>query len=158
MEDRSRDHFRRIPFRRIPRVSSYHPYCLITWNIFIVPLNCFCSDGEAVVKIEESPYVLTTGQVLLVMPYQTHAIETPKESQLHILVFSPEYIPDFYAKTKDFALSDPVITIDSSVAKQLYYPLFETDSLYLRKSALYQVLYLLNTKRLYYQPKIKRIS
>ncbi len=92
------------------------------------------------------------------MPYQTHAIETPKESQLHILVFSPEYIPDFYAKTKDFALSDPVITIDSSVAKQLYYPLFETDSLYLRKSALYQVLYLLNTKRLYYQPKIKRIS
>ena len=57
-------------------------------------------------------------------------------------MFSPEYIPDFYAKTKDFALSDPVITIDSSVAKQLYYPLFETDSLYLRKSALYQVLYL----------------
>lgn len=102
----------------------------------------FCSDGDAVVKIEKSPYVLTAGQVLLVMPYQTHAIETPRESQLHILVFSPEYIPDFYAKTKDFSLSDPVITIDPSVAKQLYYPLFETDSLYFRKSALYHLLYL----------------
>jgi len=124
-------------------VSSYHPYSLNYMEHFHRSFELlFCSDGEAVVKIEESPYVLTTGQVLLVMPYQTHAIETPKESQLHILVFSPEFIPDFYAKTKDFALSDPVITIDPSVANQLYYPLFETDSLYLRKSALYQVLYL----------------
>ena len=101
-------------------VSSYHPYSLNYMEHFHRSFELlFCSDGEAVVKIEESPYVLTTGQVLLVMPYQTHAIETPKESQLHILVFSPEYIPDFYAKTKDFALSDPVITIDSTVSSPL---------------------------------------
>ena len=140
-------------------VSSYHPYSLNYMEHFHRSFELlFVVMAKRLSKSKKVPVLLTTGQVLLVMPYQTHAIETPKESQLHILVFSPEYIPDFYAKTKDFALSDPVITIDSSVDKQLYYPLFETDSLYLRKSALYQVLYLFEHQTTLLPAKIKRIS
>jgi YesN/AraC family two-component response regulator len=124
-------------------ISSYHPCSLNYMEHFHRSFELiFCSEGESAILLENKTYVLSPNQVILIMPYQTHAIKTSNYSQLHILVFSPEYIPDFYAKTKDFSLATPVVSIDPELANQLYCPLFETDSLYLRKSALYHILHL----------------
>lgn len=105
-----------------------------------------CKQGHSVLNINQTSYSLTKGDVALVLPFQTHFIETPIQSRLDILIFSPEYTEDFYTKTEYMAFDNPIISLQYEQIQRLHEPLFNTDSYYYRKSALYQILYLFEQK------------
>lgn len=101
-----------------------------------------CQSGQCVVNINKVSYTLVKGNIALVLPFQTHYIETPIQSRLDILLFSPEYTEDFYTKTEEKAFDIPIIEVPNALIDQLHEPLFNTASYYYRKSALYRILYL----------------
>ena len=101
-----------------------------------------CKQGYCVLNINQTSYTLTEGDVALILPFQTHFIETPLESMLDILIFSPEYTDDFYARTEQMAFSHPIIELTTSEIKMLHDSLFKMDSYYYLKSGLYYVIHL----------------
>ena len=112
-----------------------------------------CNQGHSILNINQVSYSLKEGNLALVLPFQTHFIETPVQSQLDILIFSPEYTEDFYSKTEYMAFNHPIISLTDEQIKQLHEPLFNTDSYYYRKSALYHILYLFEQKTTLIQAK-----
>ncbi|GAA4076553.1 helix-turn-helix transcriptional regulator [Amphibacillus indicireducens] len=124
-------------------IFRYHPESLTYPEHFHRSFELIiCRQGHTVLNINQTYYSLTEGDVALILPFQTHFIETPFQSRLDILIFSPEYTDDFYTKTEFMAFESPVISMTNDQISQLHEPLFVTDSYYYRKSALYQVLHI----------------
>lgn len=100
-----------------------------------------CRAGKVQITVNDTMYTLKKNDLLFVLPYQLHWIQTPDYSELDILIFSPEYVSDFYSKTEKCSFDFPVITLDAALIEQLYFPLFDTDSLFFRKAALYLIIH-----------------
>lgn len=124
-------------------ISSYHPDSLNYMEHFHRSFELLvCLEGDAQITLNSKTYQLSSGEIMLILPYQIHAIHTKEHSLLDILIFSPEYIHDFYAKIKTCSLAKPIISVQKETIDCLYPALFKTDSLFYRKSALYHILFL----------------
>ncbi|SEN45521.1 transcriptional regulator, AraC family [Amphibacillus marinus] len=106
-----------------------------------------CREGSCLLSIEQTLFQLKKNELALILPFQSHFIKTVAYSQLDILIFSPEYIDDFYTKVEDLAFDNPVISLADNLLATLQEPLFNTDSSYHRKSGLYHILYLFEQQR-----------
>lgn len=102
----------------------------------------FCSRGQLQVMINQKYYVLSAGEVVLILPYHAHKFKSIGSSYTDIFIFSPEYIEDFYTKMDGFTLESPIIELEKDTFDSLYEPIFKTDSTFYRKAAVYFLIYL----------------
>lgn len=100
----------------------------------------YCRQGETTLSINQKKFTLQAEEFALIFPYQTHEIMTIEYSQLDVLVFSPEFIEDFYAKLGGVKFENPIFSLKKKRYQRLFPSLFETSSLYERKAALYELL------------------
>lgn len=136
-------------------IARYHPDSLNYMEHFHRSFELLiCLEGSVFVTLNTKRYELSEGEIMLILPYQCHSIQTKKHSLLDILIFSPEYIYDFYAKIQNYSLIEPIIPIDKNTLEFLQPALFSTDSLYYRKSALYHVLYLFEQRTTLFPAKV----
>lgn len=102
----------------------------------------FCTKGTYQIKIEDNIHTLTPNDSLLILPFQTHSIKSLTETEGHIWIFSPEYILDFYhhinVNGKQF--ENPIIKLSPDITQQLMNNLFNNNSIYHHKWALYHLL------------------
>ncbi len=113
----------------------------------------FCIRGTIQVMINQKYYLLTEGDTILVLPYHAHKIKTIGSSYTDIFIFSPEYVEDFYDKMDGYTIDKPIIFLKSHEIKKLYQPLFKTDSFFLRKAAVYYLIYLFESNTKYIRLK-----
>lgn len=102
----------------------------------------FGETGEFLLTIDSEQFSLKAGEIALILPYQTHQIEATAENSGHIWVFSPEYLEDYLPLIKGKSFLNPVIFVGPERSQKLYKSLFESDSFFSHKSALYEILYL----------------
>lgn len=108
----------------------------------------FLKDGEMTVTVNDTPYVLKTGEGLLIFPNQIHSIHS-NNSQHTLFIFSPHIIQSFFAeksgklpKNNRFALPESYV--------QLLEGLSLKSSKYEIKGALYMLCALFESQAEYY--------
>lgn len=102
----------------------------------------FGETGEFLLTIDSEIHTLKAGDIALILPYQTHQVETEMENSGHIWIFSPEYLEDYLPLIKGKSFLNPVIPVGRTKSNQLYDSLFESNSFFRHKAALYEILYL----------------
>lgn len=102
----------------------------------------FGETGEFLLTIDSETFTLKAGDIALILPYQNHQIESTAKNSGHIWIFSPEYLEDYLPLIKGKSFLNPVIPVGRERSQQLYESLFESDSFFRHKSALYEILYM----------------
>src|SRR5699024_303813 len=102
----------------------------------------FGETGEFLLTIDSETHTLKAGDIALILPYQTHQVEAEMENSGHIWIFSPEYLEDYLPLIKGKSFLNPVIPVGRTKSNQLYDSLFESNSFFRHKAALYEILYL----------------
>ncbi|HHU18867.1 MAG TPA: AraC family transcriptional regulator [Bacilli bacterium] len=93
----------------------------------------FVKKGKLLVTVNHVEYTLESNQLIFIFSNHIHDIEIIGESEVTIILFSPELIGDFFTEYKGSSPSNPVIKLDSL-------PNLETlTSIYKQKSFLYQL-------------------
>lgn len=79
----------------------YHYEALIYHDFEYIPhlhrdpeLVCVL-EGEVVAHVETRKEILREGEFALILPNQVHSFETPHSSKAKVIVFAPEYAPEF---------------------------------------------------------------
>lgn len=105
----------------------------------------FCEYGEFQISIDDHVYTLKPNQMLLILPFQSHGIQSFVKNQGHIWLFSPEYIVDFFQQVQGKKFAHPIIQLSENDVSDLMDKLFQNDSIFSHKWALYQILSLYET-------------
>lgn len=100
----------------------------------------FCEFGEFHIQVDDQNLILKPHQVLLILPFQSHSIQSYIENQGHIWIFSPEYIIDFYHQVQGKKFVNPILQLSKNKMDKLMKNLFQNDSIFYHKWALYQIL------------------
>lgn len=88
-------------------------------------------EGEVEVTIENESWAMRKGQCAFVFPNQMHEIFVNHQARLQVVVFSPEWIGNFFTRFKGQVPVKPIISLAS------FYPESKRDSFYFKKSFLY---------------------
>lgn len=100
----------------------------------------FCEEGYFSITIDEINYSLKKNEILLILPFQSHSIQSFVENKGHIWIFSPEHILDFYHQVQGKKFNDPVLKLTEEINQRIFEMLFNSESTYLHRCALYYVL------------------
>ena len=100
----------------------------------------FCEYGEFQISIDDHIYTLKPNQMLLILPFQSHGVQSFVKNQGHIWIFSPEYIVDFFQQVQGKKFAYPIIQLSENDVSDLMDKLFQNDSIFSHKWALYQIL------------------
>ena len=60
----------------------------------------FQHTGQTRITIDDKVYLLSSGQAVLIFPFQKHAYDSVQEGSLQLLLFSPDMALDFYNAKK----------------------------------------------------------
>lgn len=66
-------------------------------------------DGQLSLQLDETEYLLETGDLVLIFPNQLHAFTTLSQSLFNIVIFSPEIIGDFAARYPGCIPKQPIL-------------------------------------------------
>ncbi|MGN8842021.1 helix-turn-helix domain-containing protein [Niallia sp. HCP3S3_B10] len=101
----------------------------------------FLMEGEMEVIISQKSYHLSTGQFLLILPYEIHSFITKSQSHAKICIFSPDYVPTFHKMIENGSLENPIFNLsleaDSLVSRTLFK---DSSNLLEQKACLYLLL------------------
>lgn len=89
--------------------------------------------GKLIVTINHVEYTLEPNQVIFIFSNHTHDMKTVGESEVTIILFSPDLIGDFFTEYKGWSPNNPVLKFDQIP------DLEKLDSIYKQKSFLYQL-------------------
>ncbi|MBP3496021.1 MAG: helix-turn-helix transcriptional regulator [Clostridia bacterium] len=102
----------------------------------------FVEKGKILVYVDGEEFSLGANEAILILPNRIHSYETKEYSKTYLCIFAKNYINTFYQKVKNKKADSPVFTIeDKTVINELNNP---QDDIYLVKSALYKIAYLVN--------------
>lgn len=91
----------------------------------------YVNEGEVSISIDEKKVVVQSHQLAFIFPNQLHDVDTPDHSVITVLIFSPEWIGDFYMNYKGLIPDDNILRLESA-------PDFsKLNSIYAQKSFLY---------------------
>lgn len=95
--------------------------------------------GHLDLQINDSDYVLSQGELILIPPYAAHTLRIDESSKVWISVFSEDYILSFAKKHRNMRFSQ--FRCDSAIEAFLSVHLFYqgTPELYMAKACLYMV-------------------
>lgn len=101
----------------------------------------YCYEGVVNVTVTDRIYRLREGKGMIIPPMQVHSYFTSDYCDVYLLVFSKDYVSDFYEKHKDYAATYPVFSLPSGdiVCKKLQssVDVFERKSLFYQIASLY---------------------
>ena len=118
-----------------------------TYNAYTLTNSCFpyhfhrsyemicVADGDIQLDINDQSYTVHTGQAAIIFPNQLHQFTTLEHSSIHIIIFSPDMIPEFSRQYMDQSPDCPILSIPEGIEKEI----FQTN-IYLQKSFLYHML------------------
>ena len=86
----------------------------------------FTKSGIMTVYINGHRFLVPEKHMILILPNQIHEYSAETSSTLRCCVFSNDFIPIFFQKTRGYELTDPVV--DFSDCWQLFEALEETDT------------------------------
>lgn len=90
-------------------------------------------SGEIELTIEDKTYTLKENDCTLLLPKLAHSYTTKDYSKTYLCVFSADFIPEFYKKTKNKIAQNPIFQIDDSKEISLRLQnsrnIFETESI-----------------------------
>ncbi|MCG5102476.1 helix-turn-helix transcriptional regulator [Oceanobacillus alkalisoli] len=89
------------------------------------------NDGELLLTIDQKEYVLEKNDLAFIFHNQLHEFKTAKNSNITIIIFSPELIGDFFMNYKGYIPENNVIRISHPPDFHLL------NSIYRQKSFLY---------------------
>ena len=75
----------------------------------------FTKSGVTTVYINGRKFLVPENYALLVLPNQIHEYSAETESSLRCCVFSNDFIPIFFQKTRGYELMDPVVDFSESL-------------------------------------------
>ncbi len=114
----------------------------------------YLEEGEMRVSINESSYLLHSGEAVLIFPNQIHSIQSQR-SKHTLFIFSPHLIQSFFAdkngklpKDNLFAIPKDLITALKALSSQ--------SSKYELKGALYTICGLFDVSRAYYNVTLSK--
>ncbi|WP_440898037.1 AraC family transcriptional regulator [Amphibacillus sp. Q70] len=93
----------------------------------------FVKSGELLVTIDQTVYHLKQNQLTFIFSNHIHEFKTIDQSEIVIILFSPELIGDFFTQYKGLSPNNPVLEL-----KELP-NLAEFNSIYKQKSFIYQI-------------------
>ncbi|MDC3417628.1 helix-turn-helix transcriptional regulator [Aquibacillus salsiterrae] len=91
------------------------------------------NQGELLVTIDQKEYVLNEHDIAFVFNNQTHEFKTIDQSEVTIVIFSPELIGHFFMNYKGFIPENNVIRLERSPNIE------DLTSIYRQKSFLYDI-------------------
>ncbi|MDG5473677.1 AraC family transcriptional regulator [Jeotgalibacillus sp. ET6] len=91
------------------------------------------NEGELCLTIDHKEYRLHPADTALIFPNQMHEFTTIQESNITIVIFSPELIGDFWAEYKEFVPENNVFSLHTKPDWQ------KLSSIYNQKSFLYSL-------------------
>ncbi|MGI6773233.1 MAG: AraC family transcriptional regulator [Clostridiales bacterium] len=96
-------------------------------------------DGDVTVFIDYQTVNIKTGEFVLIFPNQVHWFTDNVTSRSKLVIFSPDYVSDFYNTCKNKRPAKVVTTLDESTRQQLVNHLTKESDIFLIKSILYAV-------------------
>ena len=99
----------------------------------------FQRSGQTKITIDDKVYLLSSGQAVLIFPFQKHAYNSVKEGDLQLLLFSPDMAVDFYNANK--IPTDNLFYLDNNIVSP--------DGYLLQKALVYSVLGVFDKGRKY---------
>lgn len=111
----------------------------------------FVTAGELVVGLETGQVRVPAGQCALLFPNQAHAYRTPAESKSFLLVYSQDYVSDYYESVRGFVPADPVFSPGAYTDFLRTFD-YEHAGPYALKSVLYLITDLFDRKAAYVRP------
>lgn len=122
--------------------DSKHPYTSYVETNLNHPLHFhsvfeinYILSGEINITIDNSTYYLKEGDALIIFPHQLHSYSTPNNSQMQVILFSPEIVGLFAMQYKNMVPENCFIADFSEYRKD-----FETTNPLIQKGMLYTVL------------------
>ncbi len=96
---------------------------------------CLILKGIVEITIDNAMYTLKKGEAVIIFPRQLHAYKTIEGSDIRMITFIPELVPEF---TKNYQKKIPA---DNTIRGLLEYEtLFDANNIFLQKGLLYAVL------------------
>lgn len=97
-------------------------------------------EGQLAATVDQRRFAMQPGDFILILPYEIHAYEDGGGSVCEVVVFSPDYIQEFYNQTAQSRLECPVFRLSGRDLEQLRELLFcDRARLYGSKSCLYGI-------------------
>ncbi len=93
----------------------------------------FVKKGKLLVTVNQIEYTLNTNQLIFIFSNHIHEIKRLGDSEVTIILFSPELIGDFFTEYKGWSPNNPVLTLKQQPQLE------KLDSIYKQKSFLYQI-------------------
>lgn len=112
-------------------------------------------DGNLTLTIENKSYDIPKGSAALILPHQVHSYQTKGSSKSYLCVFSTSYLYEYYEKTKDSFVVNPLF--DFSKYEYIIDELkTEKQNHYNLKACFYKILYCF-TANINYLPRDKKL-
>ena len=118
------NHYRTIKIENIVCV----PHCHTSYELL------FVTGGKIRAVVDSVSYTVSENSGIMITPLQIHSYKTLGDSKVEILIFSRDYITDFYAETKNKALKNPIFSFDADDLRLLQ----KSKNRYQIKSLLYK--------------------
>ena len=93
-------------------------------------------EGEIEVVVDRATYLPQKGSLMLIPPNSVHSYHTRQHSEIGILIFNTQFLPEIYEETQSGVYRDPVI-LDGE-ALFMYLKETEEDA-FLFRAALYRI-------------------
>ncbi|MBD8067632.1 AraC family transcriptional regulator [Bacillus sp. PS06] len=93
----------------------------------------FVNEGELIVTIDHKEYIMHQNDIAFIFNNQMHEFKTLNQSDITIVIFSPELIGHFFMKYKGYVPENNVIHINDIPNLTIL------DSIYRQKSFLYDI-------------------
>lgn len=117
------NYFHTIDFMNLYSV----PHCHKSFEIL------FVREGVVKTTVHDTVYEITSGNGILILPYEIHSYETISPSKNFITIFSIDFLPDFYEIIKDKSLHNPVLQYTEEKLTVLHHK----EEVFSMKSVLY---------------------
>ena len=89
-------------------------------------------EGTAEVTVDGNNYTLTPGKAVLIFPFQIHSYSVSAPNRRTVCIFSPDLVPDFYARREKSVPTDNVFSF--SLPNEI-----PTENLCLKRAFAYRV-------------------
>lgn len=123
--------------------SKSNYYCTLGYDNCNCLLHCqtsfeiiFVENGSIELELKDKVLTVNENECVWILPYEIHRIATPTKSKVSILIFSTDYIADFYNMIKNNSLKKPVTEFSADTLKILKN---SSSDRFLLKSALYEL-------------------